>query len=82
MIKTDIHICNNTYFRKGGGSMKNYKSKEELLLKKIEDTRQKMLKTSTLYPLHSYEVVTISVELDNLLNEWESLYGKIEKQKF
>ncbi|HHW36485.1 MAG TPA: aspartyl-phosphate phosphatase Spo0E family protein [Bacillales bacterium] len=62
--------------------MKNYKSKEELLLKKIEDTRQKMLKTSTLYPLHSYEVVTISVELDNLLNEWESLYGKIEKQKF
>lgn len=62
--------------------MKNFKSKEDLLLKKIEDTRRKMIKTSTLYPLHSYEVVTISVKLDNLLNEWETLYGKIEKRNF
>ncbi|EKN70385.1 aspartyl-phosphate phosphatase Spo0E family protein [Schinkia azotoformans] len=62
--------------------MKINNSKEEVLLKRIEDTRQKMIKTSTLFPLHSYEVVTISVKLDNLLNEWETLYGKNEKRNF
>lgn len=58
--------------------MRNMNSKEELLLRRIEDTRRKMIKTSTLYPLHSYEVVTISKKLDNLLNEWESIFGKVE----
>ncbi|KEF38638.1 Spo0E like sporulation regulatory protein [Schinkia azotoformans MEV2011] len=62
--------------------MKINNSKEEVLLKRIEDTRQKMIKTSTLFPLHSYEVVTISVKLDNLLNKWEILYGKNEKRNF
>lgn len=60
--------------------MNNFGSKEDLLLKRIEDTRRKMIKTSTLYPLHSYEVVTISKRLDDLLNEWESFYGKTEKR--
>lgn len=61
--------------------MKNCMPKEDLLLKRIEDTRNKMIKTGTLYPLHSYEVLKISKKLDNLLNQLESSNKDSDIQK-
>lgn len=65
---------------KGGRVMrKSFSREEDMLLKKIEDTRSKMIKVSTLFPLHSNEVVAISEKLDNLLNELDSLYDKTNR---
>ena len=41
------------------------------LLEKIEQTRNHMLNLSRLMPLTSEPVVTASVQLDDLLNEYE-----------
>lgn len=62
--------------------MKNCELREDLLLKRIEDTRIKMIRTGTLYPLHSCEVIKISKKLDNLLNQLESLNKGGDIQKY
>lgn len=49
------------------------KKKEILLLKQIEDSRRKMNNLSMIHPLHSNEMINISVQLDQLLNEFSYL---------